>query len=495
MTEAAHAVFVLVAGGLGERLGFEGIKVSLPSDLLSGKPFLQLYAENILSLQAKGREASNNPDLKLPLAIMTSGDTHERTIKLLEENNYFGLDADQVTLIQQEKVPAIMDRTGSIAVDPEDPYTVLTKPHGHGDVHTLLHQSGLASKWASEGRRWIMFFQDTNGLIFQAAPALIGVSESLGLQINTLTVPRRPGEAVGSICHLKHQETGQELTINVEYNQLEPLLKSTVSPEGDVPDKSGFSPYPGNTNALVFRVEPYAKVLKETGGKMPEFVNPKFKDESKTAFKKPTRLECMMQDYPRLLGRDAKVGFTQLERWSCFAAVKNNAVDAAAQHKKTGFAESASTAESAIYRMFRQKLQLLGVHVAEPTQEVFNGVPTWVGPKVILSPSFASTFEEMGRKFLAPESVQISKDSTLHLDGRDIEIKSLDLDGSLSVTAVPGARVVIDGKVKNTPWQFTPVDADDKTIPEPLRIRGYDMDKSSKDHVYVFDKPGTYTIP
>uniref|UniRef100_A0A7S3YVT6 Uncharacterized protein n=1 Tax=Lotharella globosa TaxID=91324 RepID=A0A7S3YVT6_9EUKA len=296
-------------------------------------------------------------------------------------------------------------QTGSLAVDPEDPYTVLTKPHGHGDVHTLLHQSGLADKWASEGRRWIMFFQDTNGLIFQAAPALIGVSESLGLQINTLTVPRRPGEAVGSICHLKHQETGQELTINVEYNQLEPLLKSTVSPEGDVPDESGFSPYPGNTNALVFRVEPYAKVLKQTGGKMPEFVNPKFKDETKTTFKKPTRLECMMQDYPRLLDRDAKVGFTQLDRWTCFAAVKNNAVDAAAQYEKTGFAESASTAESAIYRMFRQKLQLLGVDVAEPSQEVFNGVPTWVGPKVIMSPSFASTFEEMGRKFLAPGTI------------------------------------------------------------------------------------------
>lgn len=42
-----------------------------------------------------------------------------------------------------------------------------------------------------------------------------------------------------------------------------------------------------------------------------EFVNPKYKDSSKTEFKNPTRLECMMQDFPKLmskeLGAEAKV--------------------------------------------------------------------------------------------------------------------------------------------------------------------------------------------
>mmetsp|Transcript_18562 Transcript_18562/g.33252 ORF Transcript_18562/g.33252 Transcript_18562/m.33252 type:complete len:498 (-) Transcript_18562:60-1553(-) len=364
MTEVAHAAFVLVAGGLGERLGFSGIKVSLPSELVTGKPFLQLYADNILALQDRAREASGDNELRLPLAIMTSGDTHQRTLDLLNSNHYFGLHPSQVSLIKQQKVPALSDADAHIAVDPENPYKIQTKPHGHGDVHTLLHTSGIVDKWLKEGRRWIMFFQDTNGLIFQAVPALIGVSRDLNLEVNTLTVPRRPGEPVGSICHLRNAETRHQLTLNVEYNQLEGLLKSTVSPEGDVASpETGFSPYPGNTNALVFRVEPYAKILQNTGGRMPEFVNPKFKDESKTAFKKPTRLECMMQDYPRLLERDARVGFTQLERWVCFAAVKNNAADAAKQFEKTGFAESASTAESSIYAMHSKKLELIGVDI------------------------------------------------------------------------------------------------------------------------------------
>ena len=37
---------------------------------------------------------------------------------------------------------------------------------------------------------------------------------------------------------------GEGMTINVEYNQLDPLLKSTPT-GGDVADSSGFSPYPG----------------------------------------------------------------------------------------------------------------------------------------------------------------------------------------------------------------------------------------------------------
>ena len=51
------------------------------------------------------------------------------------------------------------------------------------------------------------------------------------------------------------------LIINVEYNQLDPILRATVSPEGDVNDpKTGLSPFPGNTNNLVFKLEQYLKV-------------------------------------------------------------------------------------------------------------------------------------------------------------------------------------------------------------------------------------------
>lgn len=38
---------------------------------------------------------------EIPLAIMTSDDTHSRTIKVLETNNYFGMKPSQVKLLKQ----------------------------------------------------------------------------------------------------------------------------------------------------------------------------------------------------------------------------------------------------------------------------------------------------------------------------------------------------------------------------------------------------------
>ena len=42
------------------------------------------------------------------------------------------------------------------------------KPHGHGDIHILLHQSGLAKKIKSDGINYLVFIQDTNGQVFNA---------------------------------------------------------------------------------------------------------------------------------------------------------------------------------------------------------------------------------------------------------------------------------------------------------------------------------------
>ena len=61
-------------------------------------------------------------------------------------------------------------------------------------------------------------------------------------------------------------------------------------------------------------MESYSKALQETKGVIAEFVNPKYKDSSKTEFKSPTRLECMMQDFPRALPPSANIGFTVINQ-------------------------------------------------------------------------------------------------------------------------------------------------------------------------------------
>ncbi|CAN0157314.1 unnamed protein product, partial [Phaeothamnion confervicola] len=138
--------------------------------------------------------------------------------------------------------------------------------------------------------------QDTNALVLNSLLPALGVSAAKGYDMNSICVPRKAQEAAGAITALRHCD-GSELIINVEYNQLDPLLRATISPDGDVnhPD-TGCSPFPGNSNNIVFKLSSYCAVLGgEDEGVVLEFVNPKYKDGSRTAFKKPTRLECMMQ--------------------------------------------------------------------------------------------------------------------------------------------------------------------------------------------------------
>ena len=42
-----ETVFVLVAGGLGERLGYSGIKIGLPNDLITLRTYIEVYTDYI----------------------------------------------------------------------------------------------------------------------------------------------------------------------------------------------------------------------------------------------------------------------------------------------------------------------------------------------------------------------------------------------------------------------------------------------------------------
>jgi UDP-sugar pyrophosphorylase len=132
--------FVLVAGGLGERLGYSGIKVALPTQMTTEMNYLELYCKQILTIQKK----YGNGKL-LPFAIMVSDDTVEQTINILKENNHYGLLKSQIKILKQEKVAAMINNDGKISM--KNTYEIDTKPHGHGDVHFLMHSSGTARKW------------------------------------------------------------------------------------------------------------------------------------------------------------------------------------------------------------------------------------------------------------------------------------------------------------------------------------------------------------
>lgn len=479
---------VLVAGGLGERLGYNGIKVDIAVEVLEETTYLKHYADNLLAMQA--RSESRRP---VPFVIMVSQDTGPKTIESLEKNNYFGLQKGQVHILQQELVPALSDNDGLLAL--KDKYELILKPHGHGDIHMLLHTSGVASKLASEGIEYLMFVQDTNGPSFNTLPAAVGVSVEHGYDFNSLAIKRRAGEAVGGLARLVGN--GKEFTLNVEYNQLDPLLRATINPEGDVADESGFSPFPGNCNTLVIKVDSYVRILEASQGIIAEFVNPKYSDDTKTAFKKPTRLETMMQDLPKLFGESEKVGVTIFDRMWSFSPNKNNVEDAAAKVASGGPADASATAESDFYGSGRARLEAAGCEAGDDGDKLILGVPFRSASKVILRPGFAMTLAE-GREKLA--NVKLSADSTLILEGKDIALEDVELVGNaaLVIKACEGATVAVVGETfENEGFELVELTEDERSaesdVPEYLKIRGYKFVNNGA-AVYEFNEPGEYVI-
>ena len=294
-------------------------------------------------------------------------------------------------------------------------------------------------------------------------------------------------------------DPSKSLTINVEYNQLDPLLRSQGDCKGDVADETGYSPFPGNANNIVIEMGAYAKTLRgEDQGVVLEFVNPKYKDATRTDFKKPTRLECMMQDIPKLFQKemkDANIGFTTFDRWFTFSPAKN-ALEAGVESVSKGDIApgTMSSAESDKYIQNQRKLKFAGAEldVTEPEDLVkVGGIPVTPGPRIILAPAFGITQEEIVNK--VKENVKISRSSSLVLDGHHLTIKNLDLDGALVIRAGNDSHVTVDGlTVKNKGWELTELDPS-KKYEETVAIRGYTMTKHESQE-YIINEPGNFVI-
>ena len=431
--EIQNTVFVLVAGGLGERLGYPDIKIGLQTELITLRTYIEVYTDFLKSFEYRiKKNKSLKSDFFIPLCIMTSGDTHEKTVNLLKKCENFGLKQDQITIVKQEKCPAIIDNDCHLALN-KDKLLIETKPHGHGDIHYLLYQSGKVKKWIEEGKKYLVLFQDTNILSFNCIPSAIGSSIKLNLDINSICVPRKPKDAIGAICKLNKKD-GTSITNNVEYNQLDSLLKEKYNKEGDVPNKDGISDFPGNINVIVFKLDTYLKALDQTKGLIPEFVNPKYTDETRTKFKSPTRLECLMQDLPKLLNNGEKVGFTSYERCFCFSACKNNLNDACGKLKKKQTPESAFSVEQDIFIYNKKIMEIIGkleIVQNEPANEIdVNECKIAFGPKIIIYPSFAATVTELRDKLNHMKNkIKMTNNSTLILKN-DVNIEDgIDLDG------------------------------------------------------------------
>lgn len=116
-----------------------------------------------------------------------------------------------------------------------------------------------------------------------------------------------------------------------------------------------------------------------------------------------------------------------------------------------------------------------------------------MGAPVVFTASAGVTKKQVLSK-LGKGPIKVSERSSLVLDGPDIHVESLELDGALVIHAVPGAKVHIKNlSVKNKGWDFKEIDVNDKKIPQKYLIRGYVMNKEETATI-AYEKPGDYVV-
>lgn len=175
---------LILAGGQGTRLGFEGPKGSVPVSPIKGKSLFQILCE-------RARAASQWAERRLPLCIMTSPLNHAQTLAFFQAHDHFGLESAQIAFFEQGMLPFIDDRGRWLL---EEPGKVAEGPDGNGHALRLFFESGLWHQWKSQGVEYLNIIVVDNALADPFDPELIGFIHRTKVDVCLKAVERHSAE-------------------------------------------------------------------------------------------------------------------------------------------------------------------------------------------------------------------------------------------------------------------------------------------------------------
>jgi len=200
---------ILLAGGMGTRLGSNSPKGCYDVGLPSHKSLFQIQAERLTTLQ---RLAKKDKDITIPWYIMTSAATRAPTEKFFAENKNFGLSDGQIKYFEQAQLPCLTP-DGKMMLERKD--RLSTSPNGNGGFYKGLYDSGVFDEMEKAGVKYVFVYGVDNILIKICDPLFVGFCVKNQVDVgNKVVAKKNPTESVG-VMGLKN---GQPTII--EYSEI-----------------------------------------------------------------------------------------------------------------------------------------------------------------------------------------------------------------------------------------------------------------------------------
>lgn len=216
LLQNGKGAILIMSGGMGSRLGFEGPKGAFP--LIDGKSIFEIHVDKLHAIK---KETGFAPSLLL----MCSDLNFDSTKNFFESRGYFGYPEGKILFFKQGNIPAC-DENYKVLL--ESKTSINRVPDGNGGVFDALQRYGLLKRLREEGVKWLQIAGVDNVLLRILDPVFLSFAESSGAHIASSSVERLDeSEKVGVFV----QKNARPAVL--EYGEIPEFLLSKRTEEGD----------------------------------------------------------------------------------------------------------------------------------------------------------------------------------------------------------------------------------------------------------------------
>lgn len=214
---------LILAGGQGTRLGFDGPKGAYDIGMPSGSSLFQYFSERVVKLQQLASMKTNTLKVEVKVYIMTSKMNHDETSGFFDKHDYFGLKKHQVVFFQQGTLPCL-DGDGKIIL--ESSGKIAKASDGNGGIYTALPTSGVLDEMDKNGIVYVHTFSVDNVMCKPVDPVFVGYCLEKNADVGSKVVwKKNANESVGVVakrdgkyCIVEYSEMDQQVSEQLDEN-------------------------------------------------------------------------------------------------------------------------------------------------------------------------------------------------------------------------------------------------------------------------------------